>query len=99
MVKQNKRSGKKHKPVEKLDMTLKDIYGLFYILVRQNQAQGKDNVLAFPEELFETLPKSPKIQFIKKDGCLIATIPEDSDDFFGEKSDVILPDKSLILKG
>lgn len=80
------------------DITLNDIYAMFYVLVRQNKAQGKDNVMSFPLGVFKTLPKSPQLSFINKDGCLIVDIPEE-DDPNAEKSDLYLPNKQLIKKG
>ena len=89
----------KQKTAETINMSPEQVCALFYILVRQNECMGEGNVMSFPLELFKTLPKSPKLLFEKKDGCLVVTIPEDSDGFGKKKeSDIFVPENKLILK-
>ncbi len=63
------------------EVTLQDVYVLFYLLVKQNQEQqeklGKpDTQMAFDLKAFKNLPKRAKVCFQQKDGKLLAWIPK-----------------------
>lgn len=105
MVKRTKRSGAKEQVNEaqmqiaegSAKITLNDVYAMFYVLVRQNEQMADGNVMSFPLEVFKTLPKKPRLQFINQDGFLTVTIPDDNE-FKAGKTDLYLPEKSLILR-
>ena len=89
-------------PEEKLDleegsceMTLKDIYVLFYILVKQNQERNPGSQMSFPLELFKNLPKKLGVNFERKHGRLFAWIPSKAKDR-KKKCKLILPERKII---
>lgn len=77
------------------DMTLQDIYAMFYVLVRQNQINNPGSTMCFPLEVFKTLPKKPQIYFEKVDGKLYAWIPSKPSDR-KKKSRLILPEHEIV---
>lgn len=91
-------------PEEKLDLeegsakiTLKDIYAMFYILVKQSQHLHPGSKMSFDLRVFKTLPKKPQIWFENKDGRLFAWIPEKPKDRKKlTKSKLFLPDNRII---
>ena len=98
MVKTNV-TKKDEKVGETLSMSPEQICAMFYVLVRQNQCMGDDNVMSFPMELFKTLPKKPKLLFYKKNGCLVAKVPdEDIAEIkaLQEKPDIYVEEKKII---
>lgn len=78
------------------DMTLQDIYAMFYILVRQSQTVKPGSKMSFPLEAFKTLPKKPAIYFERKHGRLFAWIPEKPKDRKKPKSKLYLPTHKII---
>jgi hypothetical protein len=81
------------------DVTLTDIYAMFWYLVRQNKNLKEGNVMSFPVEGFKTLPKKPQLIFNREviDGkeYLIVDIPDESAE---ESALLYVPKKKLILK-
>lgn len=82
---------------EPLNITANQVNALFWVLVRQNQNMGENNVLRFPMELLKTVPKNPQLLFEKKGGFLLARIPGEEAKM-PEQSDIYVPDKKLIIK-
>lgn len=78
------------------NMTLQDIYAMFYILVRQSQELKPGSKMSFPLEVFKTLPKKPQIYFENKHGRLFAWIPTKPKDR-KKKSKLHLPPKQKII--
>ncbi len=84
------------------EMTLHDIYAMFYILVRQNHQikpghpeLDPQKKLSFPVEVFKTLPKKPKLVFLKEHGRIFVSIPLKPSDL-KKKSGLHLPKKKII---
>jgi hypothetical protein len=75
-------------------MSLKDIYVLFFVLVKQNQKVHPGSKMSFDLNIFKTLPKDMKITFERKDGRLFAYVPEKAQ---RKKRRLLLPpDKKII---
>lgn len=79
------------------EMTLQDIYAMFYVLVRQSQKQKPGSKMSFPLEVFKTLPKKPQIHFERKDGRLFAWIPSKPKDRKKLKGNIIFPNHEIII--
>ncbi len=56
-------------------MTLRDIYVLFYVLVKQNQKLHPGSKMSFDLRVFKNLPKKIAVHFERKHGRLFAWIP------------------------
>ncbi len=87
----------KPEPEEKLELeegsakiTLKDIYLLFYTLVKQNQKLHPGSKMSFDLRVFKNLPKKVQIHFERNHGRLFAWIPETPKD--RKKSRLYLPE-------
>lgn len=76
-------------------VTLQDVYILFYLLVKQNQQQNPGTQMAFDLKVFKSLPKQIKVNFQQKDGKLLAWIPEKKKDR-KKKSLLYLPKDKII---
>lgn len=77
------------------EVTLQDVYVLFYLLVKQNQKQNPGTQMAFDLRVFKNLPKKLKVNFQQKDGKLLAWIPEKKKDR-EKKSLLYLPTHEII---
>ncbi len=77
------------------DMTLEDIYVLFYKLVEQNQKLHPKSKMSFDLNMFKNLPKKIAVTFEKKDGRLFAWIPEKPKDR-KKKNRLFLPENRII---
>lgn len=77
------------------EVTLQDVYVLFYLLVKQNQHQNPGTQMAFDLKAFKNLPKQIKVNFQQKDGKLYAWIPEKKKDR-KKKSLLYLPNHAII---
>ena len=75
-----------------VDVTLEDVYKMFYILLRQSQSLKPGSKMSFPLGVFKTLPKKVKVNFLRKDGRLFAWIPEKRKNLNKKKSALYLPD-------
>lgn len=73
-------------------ITLQDVYVLFYTLVKQNQQQRPGSKMAFKLAALKNLPKKIAIHFERKDGKLLAWIPEKRK----KRSPLILPKHRII---
>lgn len=76
-------------------VTLQDVYVLFYLLVKQNQQRNPGTQMAFDLRVFKNLPKNLKVDFIQKDGKLLAWIPDKKKDR-EDKSLLYLPNNEIV---
>lgn len=90
------------KPEEKLDLeegsaevTLQDVYAMFYLLVKQNQLLNPGSKMAFDINAFKTLPKKVAVNFQREGNRLYAWIPGKQKDR-KKKSNLFLPDTTII---
>jgi hypothetical protein len=77
-------------------ITLKDIYVMFYILLRQSQNLKPGSKMSFPLGVFKTVPKKISVSFERKHGRLFAWIPEKRKRKKAEKSKLYLPGRRII---
>lgn len=77
------------------EVTLKDVYVMFFILLKQSQAIKPGSKLSFPLSAFKNLPGQIKVNFQKKDGRLFAWIPEKPKDR-KKVSKLIFPNNRII---
>ena len=92
-------------PEEKLNLekgsaeiTLRDVYVLFYILVKQSEQVRPGSKMSFDLRVFKNLPKKISVSFEKKDGRLFAWIsqkPKDRKKL--KKSKLFLPNLEIII--
>ena len=75
MVKQEPKEEKLNLEEGSTEITLKDIYVLFYILVKQSQKLHPGSKMSFDLRVFKNLPKKIKVHFERKHGRLFAWIP------------------------
>ena len=90
------------KPEEKLELedgsaevTLQDVYLMFYILLKQNQRLHQGGKISFDLRAFKNLPKEIKVNFQQKHGRLFAWVPETPKDQ-KKKSNLHLPDHRIV---
>lgn len=76
-------------------LTLKDVYVLFYILVRQNQNLHPGSKMSFDLRVFKNLPKKVVIHFERKHGRLFVWLPGKQKDR-KKKSGLYLPPDKII---
>ena len=57
------------------EITLTDVYAMFYLMVKQSQKLKPGSKLSFDLNAFKTLPKKVAINFERKNGRLFAWIP------------------------
>ena len=62
--------------VEGAEITLTDVYAMFYILVKQNQKLHPGSKMKFDLNAFKNLPKKVAINFLADKGKLLVWIPE-----------------------
>jgi hypothetical protein len=93
----------KPEPEEKLELeegsaevTLQEVYAMFYLLVKQNQQLNPGSKMAFDINAFKTLPKKVCVNFQREGDKLLAWIPGKPKDR-KKKSKLFLPDKRIII--
>lgn len=74
------------------NVTLEDVYKMFFILLRQSQSLKPGSKVSFPLNVFKTLPNKIRVNFLRKDGRLFAWIPEKRKNLNRKKSVLYLPD-------
>lgn len=77
------------------EVTLQDIFKMFYILLKQNQYLHPGSKMSFDLNAFKALPKKLKVNFIREHGRLFAWIPEKPKDR-KKKSRLYLPEHRII---
>ena len=78
------------------EVTLTDVYAMFYLLVKQNQKLHPGSKMAFDLNAFKSLPKKAAINFLRKGGKLYAWIPGKQKDRKKKKSRLLLPQHKII---
>ncbi len=78
-----------------IPITLKDVYVMFWVLVKQNQKQHPGSKMSFDLNIFKNLPKHIKVNFERSHGRLFAWIPGKANRK-KKKSTLYLPKKKLI---
>ncbi len=81
---------------EEAEVTLTDVYAMFYILVKQNQKLHPGSKMAFDVNAFKNMPKKVAINFLREGNKLYAWIPGKQKDRKKKKSSLILPQHKLI---
>jgi len=77
------------------EVTLTDVYAMFYLLLKQNQKIHPGSRMSFDLNAFKTLPKKVAINFLREKGRLYAWIPRKPSD--SKKSNkLLLPEHSII---
>jgi hypothetical protein len=79
--------------VEGAEVTLTDVYAMFYLLLKQNQQLHPGSRMMFDLKAFKNLPKKVAINFLadKEAGKLLAWIPEKR-----KRSKLVLPQHKII---
>ena len=79
--------------VEGGEVTLTDVYAMFYLMVKQNQKLFPGSKMAFDLNAFKNLPKKVAVNFLadKKAGKLLVWIPEKR-----KKSKLFLPQHKIV---
>lgn len=77
------------------NVTLRDVYVMFYILLKQNQILHPGSKMAFKLSAFKNLPGKISISFVRKDGKLLVWIPEKPKDR-KKKVKLVLPKHRII---
>lgn len=77
-------------------ITLRDIYVMFYILLKQNQKLHPGGKISFDLRAFKNLPKKIEVQFERKHGRLFAWIPGLHKRKKVKKSGLFLPKTGII---
>jgi len=78
------------------EVTLTDVYAMFYLLVKQNQKLHPGSKMSFDLKAFKTLPKKAGINFQRNGGRLFAWISTKQTDRKKKKSRLILPRHKII---
>lgn len=73
------------------EVTLTDVYAMFYLLLKQNQKLRPGSRMAFDLNAFKNLPKKVAVNFLRENGKLFAWIPEKR-----KKSKLVLPEHNII---
>ena len=73
------------------EVTLTDVYAMFYLLLKQNQKLHPGSRMAFDLNAFKNLPKKVAVNFLRENGKLFAWIPEKH-----KKSKLVLPEYNII---
>lgn len=76
------------------EVTLTDVYAMFYLLIKQNQMVHPGSKMSFDLKAFKNLPKKVAVNFLREEGRLYAWIPEKPSD--RKKSKLILPQHNII---
>jgi len=79
--------------VEGAEITLRDVYAMFYLLVKQNQTLNPGSKMMFDLKAFKNLPKKVAVSFLadKEVGKLLVWIPEKR-----KKSKLVLPQHKIV---
>lgn len=79
--------------VEGAEITLTDVYAMFYLLVKQNQTLNPGSKMMFDLKSFKNLPKKAAINFLadKEAGKLLVWIPEKH-----KRSKLVLPEHKIV---
>lgn len=77
------------------NMTLKDVYVLFYLLVKQSQQLRPGSKMSFDLRVFKNLPKKIALHFERKHGRLFVWIPGKQKER-KKKSRLFLPGNRII---
>lgn len=77
------------------EVTLQDIYMMFYVLLKQNQQLHPGSKMSFDLNVFKSLPKRLKVNFVREHGRLFAWIPEKPKDR-KKKSTLYLPEHKIV---
>ena len=77
-------------------VTLKDVYVMFYLLVRQNQKLRPGSKMSFDLRAFKNLPKKISVHFERKHGRLFVWIPGKQKER-KKKSRLYLPENKIII--
>lgn len=72
------------------EVTLTDVYAMFYLLVKQNQKIHPGSKMSFELNAFKILPKKVSVNFLRKCGRLFAWVPEK------RKSKIIKPEHKIV---
>lgn len=80
--------------IEGAEVTLTDVYAMFYLLLKQNQKLHPGSRMSFDLNAFKTLPKKVAISFLREEGRLFAWITEKPSN--RKKSDLVLPEHKII---
>ena len=78
------------------EVTLTDVYAMFYLLVKQSQKLKPGSKMSFDLNAFKTLPKKVAVNFERKHGRLFVWIPGKQKDRKKKKSGLILPEHQII---
>ena len=78
------------------EVTLTDVYAMFYILVKQSQKLHPGSKMAFNLSAFKNLPKKAAINFLREGKKLYVWIPGKQKDRKKKKSGLILPRHTII---
>lgn len=76
------------------EVTLTDVYAMFYLMLKQNQKLHPGSQMSFDLKAFKTLPKKVAINFLREKGKLLAWIPEKPSD--RKKSKLFLPEHRIV---
>lgn len=77
------------------EVTLTDVYAMFYLLVKQNQKLHSGSKMSFDLNAFKTLPKKAAVNFIREGGRLFAWISEKPSNR-KKKSRLVLPGHKIV---
>lgn len=78
--------------VEGAEVTLTDVYAMFYIMLKQSQRLKPGSKMAFDLNAFKNLPKKVVINFLREKGKLFAWIPEKR----RKKTKLYLPEHKIV---
>ena len=78
------------------EVTLQDVYVMFYLLVKQNQELNPGTQMSFPLEAFKNIPKKLGIHFQQKHGRLFVWIPSKRKDREKKKSCIYIPKNKIV---
>lgn len=78
------------------EVTLTDVYAMFYLLVKQNQKLHPGSKMSFDLNAFKTLPKKVAVNFMRKGNRLFAWIPEKPSDRKRKKVKLALPAHKIV---
>jgi len=81
--------------IEGAEVTLKDVYAMFYLLVKQNQKLYPGSRMCFDLNAFKNLPKKALVSFLREGDKLFVWIPGKPSDH-KKKSKLILPEHNII---
>ena len=77
------------------EVTLQDIYAMFYIMVKQNQTVRPGSKICFNVKAFKNLPKKVSLNFQRVGNKLQVWIPEKPKDR-QKKPEIIVPTYDII---